>query len=97
MAQDNHLFDCYNPPAITFERGEGAYLYTDKDERYLDFIAGIAVNALGHAPKAVGDAVKAQMDKVWHLSNLYRKAACAPYRLNVCAACAPCATNMASC
>ena len=72
MAQDNHLFDCYNPPAITFERGEGAYLYTDKDERYLDFIAGIAVNALGHAPKAVGDAVKAQMDKVWHLSNLYR-------------------------
>lgn len=72
MAQGNHLFDCYNPPAITFARGEGAYLYTDTDERYLDFIAGIAVNALGHAPKAVGDAVKDQMDKVWHLSNLFR-------------------------
>lgn len=72
MAKHNHLFDCYNPPAITFERGDGAYLYTDTDERYLDFIAGIAVNALGHAPKAVGDALKDQMDKVWHLSNLYR-------------------------
>ena len=72
MAKHNHLFDCYNPPAITFERGDGAYLYTDTDERYLDFIAGIAVNALGHAPKAVGDALKEQMDKVWHLSNLYR-------------------------
>ena len=72
MAKGNHLFDCYNPPAVTFERGDGAYLYTDSDERYLDFIAGIAVNCLGHAPKKVGDAVKEQMDKVWHLSNLFR-------------------------
>ena len=72
MAKGNHLFDCYNPPAITFERGEGAYLYTDKGERYLDFIAGIAVNALGHAPKDIGDAIKDQLDKVWHLSNLFR-------------------------
>jgi len=68
----NHLFDCYSPPAITFERGEGAYLYTDEGERYLDFIAGIAVNALGHAPKDIGDAIKDQLDKVWHLSNLFR-------------------------
>jgi len=72
MAKGNHLFDCYNPPAITFERGEGAYLYTDTGARYLDFIAGIAVNALGHAPKEIGDAIKDQLDKVWHLSNLFR-------------------------
>ena len=72
MAQGNHLFDCYSPPAMTFERGEGAYLYTDDGERYLDFIAGIAVNALGHAPKDIGDAIKEQLDKVWHLSNLFR-------------------------
>jgi len=72
MAKGNHLFDCYNPPNVTFDRGEGAYLYSDDGERYLDFIAGIAVNGLGHAPKEVGDAVKAQMDKVWHLSNLFR-------------------------
>ena len=72
MAQGNHLFDCYNPPDITFERGEGAYLYTDTGERYLDFIAGIAVNALGHAPQDVADAVTDQMGKVWHLSNMFK-------------------------
>ncbi|WP_284390820.1 aspartate aminotransferase family protein [Algimonas ampicilliniresistens] len=72
MAKGNHLFDCYNPPDITFERGEGAYLYTDKGERYLDFIAGIAVNSLGHAPKDVTDAVTEQMGRVWHLSNMFK-------------------------
>ena len=72
MAKGNHLFDCYNPPDITFERGERAYLFTDTGERYLDFIAGIAVNSLGHAPKAVTDAVTEQMGKVWHLSNMFK-------------------------
>ncbi|GLQ21557.1 aspartate aminotransferase family protein [Algimonas porphyrae] len=72
MAQGNHLFDCYNPPDITFERGEGAWLYTDEGERYLDFIAGIAVNALGHAPQDVAAAVTEQMGKVWHLSNMFK-------------------------
>jgi acetylornithine/N-succinyldiaminopimelate aminotransferase len=72
MAKGNHLFDCYNPPEITFERGEGAYLYTDTGERYLDFIAGIAVNSLGHAPQDVADAVTEQMSKVWHLSNMFK-------------------------
>jgi acetylornithine/N-succinyldiaminopimelate aminotransferase len=72
MAEGNHLFNCYNPPNITFERGDGAYLYTDSGERYLDFIAGIAVNALGHAPKDIADAVTAQMGKVWHLSNMFK-------------------------
>lgn len=72
MAKGNHLFDCYNPPEITFERGEGAYLTTDTGERYLDFIAGIAVNSLGHAPKDVADAITEQMSKVWHLSNMFK-------------------------
>ncbi|MGJ8561410.1 MAG: aspartate aminotransferase family protein [Litorimonas sp.] len=72
MAKGNHLFDCYNPPEITFERGEGAYLYTDSGERYLDFIAGIAVNSLGHAPKDIAEAITAQMGKVWHLSNMFK-------------------------
>ena len=72
MAKGNHLFDCYNPPDITFERGEGGYLFTNTGERYLDFIAGIAVNSLGHAPKAVTDAVTEQMGKVWHLSNMFK-------------------------
>lgn len=72
MAEGNHLFDCYNPPDITFERGEGAYLYTQEGEQYLDFIAGIAVNSLGHAPTEVADAIKDQLDKVWHLSNMFK-------------------------
>ena len=72
MAKGNHLFDCYSPPDIVFERGEGAYLTTDTGERYLDFIAGIAVNALGHAPQDVAEAVTAQMGKVWHLSNMFK-------------------------
>ena len=43
MAHGDHLFDCYAPPAQEFVRGEGAYLYTESGEKYLDFIAGIAV------------------------------------------------------
>ena len=72
MAKGDHLFDCYTPPAVTFERGEGPYLYTDKNEKYLDFIAGISVNAFGHAHPAMIEAVTEQAGKVWHLSNLFR-------------------------
>lgn len=66
------LMDTYSPPDLVFEKGEGVYLYTATGERYLDFISGIAVNALGHAhPKAVS-ALKAQADKIWHLSNMFQ-------------------------
>lgn len=72
MAKGDHLYDCYTPPAVTFERGEGPYLYTADNDRYLDFIAGISVNAFGHAhPKMIG-AITEQASKVWHLSNLFR-------------------------
>ncbi len=48
------LMDTYSPPNLDFERGEGVYLIEKSGEKYLDFISGIAVNALGHAhPKAV--------------------------------------------
>ena len=49
MAHDDNLYDCYKPPAQEFVRGEGAYLYTENGDKYLDFIAGISVNCLGHA------------------------------------------------
>lgn len=72
MADGDHLYNCYAPPAQEFVRGEGAYLYTQDGEKYLDFIAGIAVNGFGHChPKIVG-AVKEQADKLWHLSNMFR-------------------------
>lgn len=56
---------------VCFERGEGVFLYDTKGERYLDFFAGIAVNALGHSHPAVVGAVKAQAEKLIHCSNLY--------------------------
>ena len=72
MAQGDHLYDCYAPPAQEFVRGEGAYLYTKDGEKYLDFIAGIAVTCLGHGHPAVINAVKDQADQLWHLSNMFR-------------------------
>lgn len=57
---------------LSFERGEGPWLFTDRGERYLDFGAGIAVNALGHAHPHLVKALADQAQKVWHVSNLYR-------------------------
>jgi len=57
---------------LEFERGEGPYLVTAKGERYLDFGAGIAVNAFGHAHPRLIAALMEQAQKVWHTSNIYR-------------------------
>ena len=57
---------------LAFERGEGAWLFTAEGERYLDFTAGVAVNALGHAHPQLVKALTEQAQKVWHVSNLYR-------------------------
>ncbi len=57
---------------LAFERGEGVYLYTADGARYLDMGGGIAVNGLGHAHPALVAALKAQAEKLWHTSNLYR-------------------------
>jgi len=57
---------------LVFDRGEGAYLYTSDGECYLDFAAGIAVNALGHAHPKLVDALSSQAGKLWHTSNLFR-------------------------
>ena len=66
------LMETYSPPEQIFERGEGVYLFEKSGEKYLDFISGIAVNALGHAhPKAVA-ALKEQADKLWHTSNMFK-------------------------
>lgn len=57
---------------LAFVRGEGSYLYDDEGRRYLDFCAGIAVNALGHAHPRLVQALKDQAEALWHCSNLYR-------------------------
>ena len=56
---------------IAFERGEGAYLFTAEGRRYLDYGAGIAVNALGHAHPHLVSALSEQAARLWHVSNLY--------------------------
>jgi acetylornithine/N-succinyldiaminopimelate aminotransferase len=66
------LLPTYNRANVAFVRGEGSYLFAEDGKRYLDFGAGIAVNAFGHAhPKLVG-ALTEQAAKLWHVSNLYR-------------------------
>jgi acetylornithine/N-succinyldiaminopimelate aminotransferase len=57
---------------IAFERGDGVWLVTTSGERYLDFGAGIAVNALGHAHPHLVAALAEQGGKLWHTSNLFR-------------------------
>ncbi|MGH6877480.1 MAG: aspartate aminotransferase family protein [Rhizomicrobium sp.] len=57
---------------LAFERGEGVYLYAEDGTRYLDFAAGIAVNALGHTHPTLVAALCGQAAKLWHTSNLYR-------------------------
>ncbi|MEO5375138.1 MAG: aspartate aminotransferase family protein [Alphaproteobacteria bacterium] len=57
---------------LAFVRGEGAYLYDADGRHYLDFCAGVAVNALGHAHPHLVQALKEQAEKLWHCSNLYR-------------------------
>ena len=56
---------------VAFERGEGAYLFTAEGRRYLDYGAGIAVNALGHAHPHLVSALSEQAARLWHVSNLY--------------------------
>jgi acetylornithine/N-succinyldiaminopimelate aminotransferase len=69
------LMQTYARLPVTFSHGEGVYLFDTDGRRYLDGIAGIAVNGLGHAHPAVTAAIRAQADKLVHTSNLYRIAA----------------------
>jgi len=69
---NSHLLPTYARVDLAFERGEGAWLFTDTGDRYLDFTAGVAVNALGHAHPHLVKALTEQAHKVWHVSNLYR-------------------------
>ncbi|WP_411903678.1 aspartate aminotransferase family protein [Methylorubrum thiocyanatum] len=66
------LLPTYARAPIAFERGEGAWLVAEDGDRYLDFGAGIAVNALGHAHPHLVEALTAQAQKLWHTSNLFQ-------------------------
>ncbi len=65
------LLHTYNRYQLVLERGEGVWLYDMEGKRYLDFVAGIAVFALGYHYQDFDDALKAQIDKILHTSNYY--------------------------
>lgn len=67
----NVIAPLYGKADIEIVKGEGSYLIDSKGDKYLDFVAGIAVNALGHQNKAIKEAVVKQMDCFNHISNLY--------------------------
>jgi acetylornithine aminotransferase len=66
-----HLMNTYSPLPVSFERGDGVYLFDQDDERYLDALSGIAVCGLGHAHPAVSKAICEQAGQLLHTSNLY--------------------------
>ncbi len=65
------LLHTYNRYQVVLEKGDGVYLYDMEGKRYLDFVSGIAVFALGYNNKAYNDALKGQIDKLIHTSNYY--------------------------
>lgn len=68
---ENVVLHTYNRFPVVFEKGEGVYLQDVEGKKYLDFGAGIAVFALGYGNQAYNDALKDQIDKIIHTSNLY--------------------------
>ena len=68
---ESHILHTYNRYPIVLDHGEGMYLYDTEGKKYLDFAAGIAVQALGYGNQEYADALKGQIDKLLHTSNLY--------------------------
>lgn len=70
-ASDNAFLQIYHRFPVAFDHGDGVYLYDVEGKKYLDFGAGIAVMALGYNNKRYNDALKVQIDKLIHTSNLF--------------------------
>lgn len=73
---NEQLVHTYNPFPVVLEHGEGAYLYDTEGKKYLDFAAGYAVTSLGYGNEELNEALKEQIDKIYHTSNLYYNTAC---------------------
>ena len=67
----SHLMNTYNRQPITFTHGEGVWLWDKDGNKYLDALAGVAVNGLGHAHPKMVQALSAQAAKLIHVSNIY--------------------------
>ncbi len=72
MPTEHYLMTTYGRLPVAFTRGEGAWLWDEEGRKYLDGLAGVAVNALGHAHPAIVEAVCAQSRRLIHVSNWYQ-------------------------
>ncbi len=61
----------YNRFPVEFTKGQGVYLFDSDNNKYLDLLSGIAVTGFGHNKKELVEAAKNQVDKLWHVSNLF--------------------------
>ena len=68
----NNILPTYPRTNLSFSHGEGSYLYEINGDKYLDFGTGIAVNSLGYSHSYLNEKLKEQVDKLWHLSNVYQ-------------------------
>lgn len=68
----DHLMNTYNRQPVTFVKGEGVWLWDVAGEKYLDALAGVAVNGLGHAHPKLVEAIAKQAAKLIHVSNIYQ-------------------------
>ncbi len=68
---DRHNTPSYAPARMILERGEGVWVWDKEGNKYLDFVAGIAVNALGHANQKLVSAIQEQAAKLMHVSNMF--------------------------
>lgn len=68
---ESGIIHTYNRFPVAFDHGDGVYLYDTDGKKYLDFAAGIAVNAFGYNVEEYKEALKNQIDKLIHISNLY--------------------------
>ncbi len=66
-----YLMNTYKRPAVVFTRGKGCYLYDHHGRKYLDFLAGIAVNALGYAHPRLVRVIRREAARAVHVSNLF--------------------------
>ena len=66
-----YLMSTYGRLDIAFEKGKGSKIWDTEGNEYIDFLAGIAVTNLGHSNEEVIEAIKKQLDKLIHTSNLY--------------------------
>ena len=68
---EENLIHVYNRFPVALDHGEGVYLYDTEGKEYLDFAAGFAVSGLGYGNETLNQALKAQIDQLYHTSNLY--------------------------